>query len=130
LALLRLLLPLDTYVFLYTNLLDKQIGLFNKYYDTTQELTTSVLALAQRIALFPRVSLNQTKSVLSFLNPPSNAFGLDFQAFYDIEQGPIQQKNVAKFLELSENQTANNFELGLGNSILALYDKWDGKMFG
>ncbi|KAL9612461.1 MAG: hypothetical protein Q9167_002933 [Letrouitia subvulpina] len=102
------------------------LGIYNKYYDDSAELTASVLQLAQRIALFPRVALNQTKSVLSFLNPPSNAFGNDFQAFYQIEQLPEEQANVAKFLELSENQTVGDFELGLGESVLGLYGLWNG----
>jgi enoyl-CoA hydratase/carnithine racemase len=106
------------------------LGLFNKYYDDSQTLTDSVLQLAQRIALFPRVALNETKSVLSYLNPPSNAFNLDFNTFYEIEQFPEEQANVQKFIELSDNQTANNFELGLGESIMALYGLWNGSVFG
>ncbi|KAF4627350.1 hypothetical protein G7Y89_g10801 [Cudoniella acicularis] len=102
------------------------LGLFNKYYDNSTELKLSVLQLAQRIALFPRVALNQTKAVLSFLDPPSNAFNSDFNAFYEIEQLPEEQANVRKFLELSANQTANRFELGLGESIMALYGLWNG----
>ncbi|KAL9080498.1 MAG: hypothetical protein Q9157_000732 [Trypethelium eluteriae] len=104
------------------------LGLYNKYYDDSQTLTNSVLQLAQRIALFPRVALNQTKSVLSYLNPPANAFNLDFNAFYDIEQLPVEQANVHKFLQLSANQSANSFELGLGESIMALYGLWDGSI--
>lgn len=102
------------------------LGIYNKYYDDSTMLTDSVLRLAQRIALFPRVALNQTKSVLSFLNPPTNAFNLDFEAFYEIEQLPEEQANVRKFLELSGNQTANNFELELGESIMGVYGLWDG----
>jgi enoyl-CoA hydratase/carnithine racemase len=102
------------------------LGLYNKYYDNSQTLQSSVLELAQRIALFPRVALNQTKSVLSFLNPPNDAFQLDFEAFYDIEQGPEQQANVRRFLKLSENQTANHYEMGLAESVMALYGLWDG----
>ncbi|KAL8704334.1 MAG: hypothetical protein Q9225_008090, partial [Loekoesia sp. 1 TL-2023] len=102
------------------------LGIYNKYYEDSSELTTSVLQLAQRIALFPRVALNQTKSVLSFLNPPSDAFSGDFEAFYRIETLPEEQANVRKFLELSGNQTAGNFELGLGESVLGLYGKWNG----
>lgn len=102
------------------------LGIYNKYYDDSTMLTDSVLRLAQRIALFPRVALNQTKSVLSFLNPPTNAFNLDFEAFYEIEQLPEEQANVRKFLELSGNQTANNFELELGESIMGVYGLWNG----
>jgi enoyl-CoA hydratase/carnithine racemase len=104
------------------------LGLYNKYYDDSQGLKDGVLALAQRIALFPRVALNQTKSVLSFLNPPNDAFKLDFDAFYDIEQGDVQQANVRRFLELSDDQDENHYELGLGESVMALYDKWDGSI--
>ncbi|KAI1175667.1 ClpP/crotonase-like domain-containing protein [Nemania sp. FL0916] len=110
----------------FTGPAGEALGLYNKYYDESQTLKDSVLELAQRIALFPRVALNQTKSVLSFLNPPNDAFQLDFEAFYDIEQGPEQQSNVRKFLKLSDNQEANHYELGLGESVMALYDRWDG----
>ncbi|POS74344.1 hypothetical protein DHEL01_v207258 [Diaporthe helianthi] len=104
------------------------LGLFNKYYDDSKGLKDGVLGLAQRIALFPRVALNQTKSVLSFLNPPNDAFQLDFEAFYDIEQGAVQQANVRKFLKLSDGQNDNHYELGLGESVMALYDLWDGSI--
>ncbi|KAI1339728.1 ClpP/crotonase-like domain-containing protein [Xylariaceae sp. FL0016] len=80
----------------------EKLGLFNKYYDNSQTLKDSVEDLAERIALFPRVALNQTKSVLSFLNPPNNAFQLDYEAFYAIEQGPEQQANVRRFIKLSQ----------------------------
>ncbi|KAJ5087785.1 ClpP/crotonase-like domain-containing protein [Penicillium angulare] len=112
----------------FTGPAGEALGLYNKYYDDSQVLKDSVLELAQRIALFPRVALNQTKSVLSFLNPPNNAFQLDFEAFYDIEQGPEQQANVRKFIELSEDQAANHYELGLGESVMALYGLWDGSV--
>jgi len=102
------------------------LGLFNKYYDDPTQLTQGVLQLAQRIARFPLVSINQTKSVLSYLNPPSDASKLDFQAFYDIEQFPEEQSNIRKFLQLSGNQTAGNFELGLGESVLGIYGLWNG----
>ncbi|KAI1406985.1 ClpP/crotonase-like domain-containing protein [Hypoxylon sp. FL1857] len=102
------------------------LGLYNKYYEDSQTLTDSVLRFAQRVALFPRVSLNQTKSVLSFLNPPTGAFTLDYEAFYAIEQFPEEQANVRRFLQLSANQTANSFELGLGESVLGLYGLWNG----
>lgn len=110
----------------FTGPVGEALGLYNKYYDNSETLKHSVLELAQRIALFPRVALNQTKSVLSFLNPPNNAFQLDFEAFYDIEQGPEQQANVRRFIQLSEDQTANHYEMGLGESVMALYGLWDG----
>ncbi|KAI1851226.1 hypothetical protein JX266_003301 [Neoarthrinium moseri] len=110
----------------FTGPTGEALGIFNKYYDNSQALKNSVLELAQRIALFPRVALNQTKSVLSFLNPPNDAFQLDFEAFYDIEQGPVQQANIRRFIELSEDQTANHYEMGLGESVMALYGQWDG----
>ncbi|KAK8054289.1 hypothetical protein PG996_013590 [Apiospora saccharicola] len=106
----------------------ERLGLYNKYYDESEALRAGVLELAQRIALFPRVALNQTKAVLGFLNPPADAFQLDFDAFYRIEQGPEQQANIRRFLELSEGQTANHYELGLGESVMALYDRWDGSI--
>lgn len=110
----------------FTGPVGEALGLYNKYYDNSETLKHSVLELAQRIALFPRVALNQTKSVLSFLNPPNDAFQLDFEAFYDIEQGPEQQANVRRFIQLSEDQTANHYEMGLGESVMALYGLWDG----
>ncbi|KAH6652456.1 ClpP/crotonase-like domain-containing protein [Truncatella angustata] len=112
----------------FTGPAGEALGLYNKYYDESETLKSSVLELAQRIALFPRVALNQTKSVLSFLNPPNDAFQLDFEAFYQIEQGPEQQANVRRFLKLSEDQTANHYELGLGESVMALYGLWDGSV--
>lgn len=57
------------------------LGIFNKYYGTSEELESSVLEMAKRMALFPRGGLNETKSVLnSFLNSPQSALQQDFEA--------------------------------------------------
>ncbi|KAF2181505.1 ClpP/crotonase, partial [Zopfia rhizophila CBS 207.26] len=83
----------------------ERLGIYNKYYDDSTQLKNSVLQLAQRIALFPRPALNQTKAVLSFLTPPTASSDADVEAFYRIEQLPEEQGNVQKVLELSKNQT-------------------------
>ncbi|KAI3317950.1 ClpP/crotonase-like domain-containing protein [Xylariaceae sp. AK1471] len=79
------------------------LGIYNKYYDDSKELTERVLKLAQRIALFP----------------------LDSESFSDIEQFSEEQANVRKSLQLSANQSPNKFKLGVNKRILALYGKRD-----
>jgi hypothetical protein len=105
----------------YDGATGERLGLFNKYYDDSAQLQHAVLQLANRVALFPRVALNQTKAVLSFLPPPTANNQVDFEAFYRIEQLPEEQANVQRFLDLSEGQSRGDFELGLGESVMQLY---------
>jgi enoyl-CoA hydratase/carnithine racemase len=49
------------------------IGWFNHYYEAPEGLRSAVNSLAQRIALFPAVGLNETKTAWSYPNPPPSA---------------------------------------------------------
>ncbi|TGO27514.1 hypothetical protein BPAE_0041g00660 [Botrytis paeoniae] len=98
----------------------KALGLFNNYYDTTEELRSEVDSLTARIGKFPAAGLNETKSALSFRNPTLDQLNTDVIGFYNLDPLAAEQANVAKFLVLSKNQTNTTFELGLTDSALAL----------
>lgn len=97
------------------------IGFFNRYYNNQQSLTNAVNTLAQRIALFPADGLNQTKSALSYLNPPATAFANEAAAAVRLRPKAEQQALVRKFISLSQNQTRSPFELNLPESLAQLY---------
>lgn len=98
-----------------------RLGLFNNDFDTAEDQRTYVDALAARIGLFPANGLNETKAALSFRNPTLEALNTDVEGFYGLDGLAAQQANVAKLIALSDNQTKTPFELGLGESILELY---------
>ncbi|MCJ1362293.1 hypothetical protein MMC16_001396 [Acarospora aff. strigata] len=98
------------------------LGWFNSYHESQGKLTDTVNALAQRIALFPVEALNQTKSVLSYLNPAQSAFASDAAAFALLDPQPVQQGLLRKMVAVSQNQTRSSFELGLTDTLTQLYE--------
>jgi enoyl-CoA hydratase/carnithine racemase len=94
----------------------ERLGLFNTYYPTARQLTSEVQSLAERIALFARHSLNDTKVELSRLNPSMESLDEQLSRFLPLMYLPEEQATIGKFLELSANQTGGKFELGLPES--------------
>ncbi|CAN8102495.1 unnamed protein product [Discula destructiva] len=94
----------------------EKLGLFNTYYDTAEQLTSEVAALAERIALFPQHSINDTKVTLSLLNPTIASLDDQLARFIPLMNLPEDQSTIARFLELSGNQTDTQFELDLPDS--------------
>lgn len=94
----------------------ERLGLFNTYYNTTEELKGEVSALAARIALFPQHSLNDTKFTLSLLDPSIQSLDAELARFIPLMGLPEDQAAIAKFIEISGNETDGAFELGLPES--------------
>jgi len=94
----------------------EKLGLFNTYYDTTEQLRSEVSALAERIALFPQHSINDTKVTLSLLNPTIASLDDQLGRFIPLMNLPEDQATIAKFIEVSGNQTDGLFELDLPES--------------
>lgn len=94
----------------------ERLGLFNTYYDTTEQLRSQVSALAERIALFPQHSINDTKVTLSLLNPTIASLNDQLARFIPLMNLPEDQATVAKFIEVSGNQTDSLFELDIPES--------------
>jgi len=94
----------------------EKLGLFNTYYDTADELRSEVSALAERIALFPQHSINDTKVTLSLLNPTLQSLDDQLARFLPLMYLPEEQKTIAKFIEVSDNETGSQFELDLPES--------------
>ncbi|KAK8024488.1 shugoshin protein [Apiospora rasikravindrae] len=94
----------------------ERLGLFNTYYDTAEKLKTQVSELAERIALFPQHSLNDTKVTLNLLNPTIESLDDQLARFIPLMNLPEDQEIIAKFLDVSGNQTDTPFELDLPDS--------------
>ncbi|KAK3945063.1 ClpP/crotonase-like domain-containing protein [Diplogelasinospora grovesii] len=94
----------------------ERLGLFNTYYPTAEKLRSEVSALAERIALFPQHSINDTKVTLSLLNPTIASLDDQLARFIPLMYLPEDQATIAKFIEVSGNQTDSKFELGLPES--------------
>lgn len=94
----------------------ERLGLFNTYYDTAEQLRSEVSALAERIALFPQHSINDTKVTLSLLNPSIASLDDQLARFTPLMDLPEDQATIAKFIEISGNQTDSQFELDLPES--------------
>ncbi|KAG9239276.1 ClpP/crotonase-like domain-containing protein [Amylocarpus encephaloides] len=94
----------------------EKFGLFNTYYPTADELRSEVSDLAQRIGLFARHSINDTKVTLSLLNPTIQSLDDELARFLPLMFLPEDQATIVKFIELSGNQSDSEFELGLPES--------------
>lgn len=94
----------------------ERLGLFNTYYSTGQKLKKEVSALAERIALFPQHSINDTKVTLSALNPTIAELDDQLARFIPLMFLPEDQATISKFLELSGNQSDSQFERDLPES--------------
>jgi len=94
----------------------ERLGLFNTYYDSADKLRSEVSALADRIALFPQHSISDTKLTLGLLNPTVQSLDDQIARFLPLMNLPEEQKTIAKFIEVSGNETASQFELDLPES--------------
>ena len=94
----------------------EKLGLFNTYYNTGKELKSEVSALADRIALFPQHSINDTKVTPSLLNPTIASLDDQLARFVPLMNLPEDQETISKFIKASRNQTNSLFELHLPES--------------
>ncbi|KAG0646758.1 hypothetical protein D0Z07_6117 [Hyphodiscus hymeniophilus] len=92
-----------------------EVGWVNRAYKTSQQLTTSVNALASRIALFDAGALNATKTGIRANGPSSDQVAADIASI--LRLFPEEQVLLPKWLTLSQNLTANEFTLGALRSV-------------
>lgn len=97
------------------------IGWVNTAYESTSELRQAVDALAHRIATFPLGALNATKAGINENKPTDQSVADDVARFGTLLGTPEEVTAVNKFLAFSNNQSANAFELGLNEDLVALY---------
>ena len=97
-----------------------KIGWFNEYFPIAQELRDFVYKIAKKIALNPAEGIQGNKKLLLDMFPPTSKYLSDNDEFLKLLANPIARKNVAKALQLSENQTRNGWELGLPGMIVQI----------
>ena len=97
-------------------------GWVNRAYQSQQELTQEVDKLAKRIAVFNAGALNGTKASIRSSGPSEKQLADDLATFNRLVGGEEAQRALARFLELSGNQTRSAFELGLDQTTVELYE--------
>ncbi|KAH8806091.1 ClpP/crotonase-like domain-containing protein [Xylogone sp. PMI_703] len=89
------------------------VGWVNSVYDTSNELTSAVNALASRISLFPSFGIAANKASIRVNGPDPVASARDAQTFVDLVPLPTVQFGIDRFIELSLNETDSPFEANL-----------------
>ena len=97
-------------------------GWVNRAYASQKELTQAVDTLAKRIAVFPAGALNGTKVSIRSNGPTEKQLADDLATLVRLSGGEEAQWAFARFLELSEDQKRNAFELGLDQTMVDLYE--------
>lgn len=97
------------------------IGWVNRAYASTEALQGAVDALAHRIATFSAGALYATKFGINADRPTNQSLADDLNNFIALQQTAEAQAVIAKFLQLSDNQTSGSFELGLNGDLVTLY---------
>ncbi|MCJ1246823.1 hypothetical protein MMC30_004032 [Trapelia coarctata] len=100
----------------------EQYGWVNRAYKSQKELTQEVDKLAKRIAVFNAGALNGTKASIRSTGPTEKQLADDLVTFNRLVVKAETQKVLARFLELSKNQTRSAFEVGLDQTMLDLYE--------
>ncbi|KAI4164773.1 MAG: hypothetical protein LQ342_001748 [Letrouitia transgressa] len=93
------------------------IGWVNKAYASRHELHDGVQSLAQRIATFPKAALAAIKQRINFDKPSDESLNGDNDIFYALSATTEAQRRADRYLELSDNQVGNQFELNLTEDL-------------
>lgn len=93
-------------------------GWVNAAFDSHDKLTAGVDALAQRIAAFPATGLAAIKERVNSRKPTDEEVQVDFELFTSLGAEPESQALDERYLELSANQTPNEFELNIPEDLV------------
>jgi enoyl-CoA hydratase/carnithine racemase len=94
-----------------------EVGWVNRAYDSAEELSQAVDAIANRMALLPAGSLNATKTAIRAFGPSQQQITDDLNS---VNRLFAEEKNILPvYLSLSQNQSANAFML---NNLRSLTD--------
>lgn len=97
-----------------------RIGWYNEYHSTTAELSARVNALAKYISRQSISAINGTKVGIAPAYPRKSIYEKDVEAFIAAVSTPEGQRLTKKFIELSDGQTRNGFELDIPESLVQL----------
>ncbi|MCJ1461744.1 hypothetical protein MMC07_000343 [Pseudocyphellaria aurata] len=94
------------------------IGWVNRAFSTAEELRDEVDALAQRIGSFSQPALGAIKGRINEASKPTTqSVAGDAAASGQLIARPECQAALARYLELSDDQSGNAFELGLTGNL-------------
>ncbi|TVY80662.1 Short-chain-enoyl-CoA hydratase, partial [Lachnellula suecica] len=97
-------------------------GLVNKAFGNAEDMRRYVDALAGRIGLWPEGGIVATKrGIRDGEGPTEEAMNVDGDAFIALSELPALQAGADRFLELTEDETKNKFELGLTEDLVQIY---------
>ena len=96
------------------------IGWVNKAFASKEELRREVESLAHRIAAFPKDALAAIKARINVTKPTEESLAGDNVAFLALTQSKVAQMAANRYLNLSKNQTASQFELNLTDNLVEL----------
>lgn len=93
------------------------IGWVNRAFGTAAELKDNVTALANRINSFPKQGLGAVKSRVNVQKPTEEALEGDLQLLGKLSTSNVSQLTANKFLQLSDNESNNQFELNVPEDL-------------
>lgn len=96
------------------------IGWVNRAFASEQGLRHGVDALAERIAAFPAQGLAAVKARVNVQKPSVADLQGDDDLFLRLGRTEVVQEGGDRFLELSGDQSAGSFELGLPGDLVEL----------
>ncbi|MCJ1267395.1 hypothetical protein MMC22_007280 [Lobaria immixta] len=97
------------------------IGWVNQAFSSPEQLRLEVDALAHQIASFSSQALAAIKQrINASSNPSTQSIAEDNSAFFELSSLAVSQAASARYLELSENQGGNAFELAIPANLEAL----------
>ena len=94
------------------------IGWVNRAFSSSEQLRQEVDALAHRIASFSGTALAAIKQrINASSNPSAQSIAEDLATFLPLLSQPVAQTALTRYLELSENQKGNEFELAVEDRL-------------
>jgi enoyl-CoA hydratase/carnithine racemase len=87
-----------------------EVGWVNRAYESASELREAVDALTYRLSLFQAGALNGTKTAIRASGPSVEQADADIATIFRLF--PEEIPHLPRLIELTENQSANAFELG------------------
>jgi enoyl-CoA hydratase/carnithine racemase len=101
----------------------ERIGLVNKAFRNVQDMEGYVDALGDRIGVWPEGGIIATKRGLrDGAGPTEEAIRIDGEKFIELSELPALQTGADRFLELTEDETRSEFELGLTENLVQIYE--------
>lgn len=100
----------------------ERIGLVNKAFSDVKSMESYVDGLVGRIGLWPEGGIVATKrGIRDGAGPTKDAVNVDGETFIALSQMPALQTGADRFLVLTEDETRSEFELGMTENLVEIY---------